>query len=233
MQFHLPKPLHGWRAFVGEVGIVVLGVLIALGAGQVVEDLHWRGEARDFRAAVDSEVDYNLAAYDCRLGQSRCVERRLAELEEWSAEQRAGKASSLLREISYPLRLMPISAIWNSRSADLSAHIPAEARLTYSDLYSAMANLWELEEAERETWLNLNGFNHATKLSPDELIRLDALIFRAKTLDQLVRREARWLGPDSTTLSVYANFGKRSSRAPPFDPTFCEPIVAGAGASGS
>jgi hypothetical protein len=32
MQFHLPKPLRGWRAFVGEVGVIVLGVLVALGA---------------------------------------------------------------------------------------------------------------------------------------------------------------------------------------------------------
>jgi hypothetical protein len=30
MHFHLPKPLHGWRAFAGEVGIIVVGVLIAL-----------------------------------------------------------------------------------------------------------------------------------------------------------------------------------------------------------
>jgi uncharacterized membrane protein YraQ (UPF0718 family) len=29
MHFHLPKPLHGWREFKGEVGIIVLGVLIA------------------------------------------------------------------------------------------------------------------------------------------------------------------------------------------------------------
>ena len=31
MHFHLPKPLHGWREFVGEVGIIVIGVLIAAG----------------------------------------------------------------------------------------------------------------------------------------------------------------------------------------------------------
>lgn len=37
MHFHLPKPLHGWREFAGEVGIIVLGVLIALGAQQLVE----------------------------------------------------------------------------------------------------------------------------------------------------------------------------------------------------
>jgi hypothetical protein len=29
-QFHLPKPLHGWRQFAGEVGIIVIGVLIGL-----------------------------------------------------------------------------------------------------------------------------------------------------------------------------------------------------------
>jgi hypothetical protein len=31
MHFHLPKPLHGWREFAGEVGIIVVGVLIARG----------------------------------------------------------------------------------------------------------------------------------------------------------------------------------------------------------
>jgi hypothetical protein len=30
MHFHLPGPLHGWREFAGEVGIIVLGVLIVL-----------------------------------------------------------------------------------------------------------------------------------------------------------------------------------------------------------
>ena len=37
MHFHLPKPLHGWREFAGEVGIIVLGVLIALGAEQLIQ----------------------------------------------------------------------------------------------------------------------------------------------------------------------------------------------------
>ena len=32
MHFQVPKPLHGWREFAGEVGIIVVGVLIALAA---------------------------------------------------------------------------------------------------------------------------------------------------------------------------------------------------------
>lgn len=42
MHVHLPKPLHGWRAFAGEVGIIVLGVLVALGLDQVADQIHWQ-----------------------------------------------------------------------------------------------------------------------------------------------------------------------------------------------
>jgi hypothetical protein len=31
MLFRLPKPLHGWREFIHEIVIVVIGVLLALG----------------------------------------------------------------------------------------------------------------------------------------------------------------------------------------------------------
>lgn len=46
MHVHLPKPLHGWRAFIGEVGIIVLGVLIALGFEQLVDAWQWRQKMR-------------------------------------------------------------------------------------------------------------------------------------------------------------------------------------------
>jgi hypothetical protein len=47
MHFHLPKPLHGWREFAGEVAIIVLGVLIALGAEQLVQAVHRQAQARE------------------------------------------------------------------------------------------------------------------------------------------------------------------------------------------
>lgn len=65
---HLPKPLHGWREFAGEVGIIVIGVLIALGAEQLVERVHHRSQVREavekLRAeTVDNRhvLDYDLA----------------------------------------------------------------------------------------------------------------------------------------------------------------------------
>ena len=47
MHIHKPKALHGWREFVGEIGVIVCGVLIAIALGQTVEALHHRGEAKE------------------------------------------------------------------------------------------------------------------------------------------------------------------------------------------
>ena len=34
MEIHKPKPIHNWRDFLKEVGTIVLGVCVALGAEQ-------------------------------------------------------------------------------------------------------------------------------------------------------------------------------------------------------
>ena len=49
MDIHKPKPFHGWRELLKEVGIIVLGVLIALGAEQAVSKIHERAQADDTR----------------------------------------------------------------------------------------------------------------------------------------------------------------------------------------
>ena len=65
--FHIPKPLHGCREFVGEVGIIVLGALIALAAGQVVEIIHDRQLAADARTNVRAEAAQNVGFIRDRL----------------------------------------------------------------------------------------------------------------------------------------------------------------------
>ena len=76
MRFKTIKPLHGWREFVGEVGIIVLGVLIALAAQQVAQSVQERGEARDADQAVRGEIEQNLGKLKSRWGIWACVEKR-------------------------------------------------------------------------------------------------------------------------------------------------------------
>jgi hypothetical protein len=81
MHFHLPKPLHGWRQFFGEVGIIVIGVLIALGAEEVAEAVHWRFETTQLRESLHREIkdDLTNAAYEVMV--SPCVRAWIQRLD--------------------------------------------------------------------------------------------------------------------------------------------------------
>src|SRR3569832_230098 len=118
MHFHLPKPLRGWREFFGEVGVIVLGVLIALTTQQIVETLHWRGEVRDFRAAIRSEMSIDLGTYVYHEAEGRCLNRRLDELQYWLDSARAGRPFKLTGPIGTPNSLVIDSNVWQSRDAD-------------------------------------------------------------------------------------------------------------------
>jgi hypothetical protein len=85
MRFIIPKPIHGWRAFWGEVGIIVLGVLIALGAQQLAEDWSDRRQTQTTMAALraeiaehnDSYMTYQIVA-PCVYAQIDAIEQKLA-----------------------------------------------------------------------------------------------------------------------------------------------------------
>jgi hypothetical protein len=81
MHFHLPKPLHGWREFVGEVGIIVVGVLIALSADQAVESWQWREKVDAAKASIGLELNTQLDYSEEVMALSRCAPRFVDALE--------------------------------------------------------------------------------------------------------------------------------------------------------
>ena len=80
MKLSVPRPLHGWRVFAGEVGVIVIGVLIALGAQQLVARLNERREAAQTRATLTSEIEETLAFLELRRAAQPCIDQRLKEL---------------------------------------------------------------------------------------------------------------------------------------------------------
>ena len=80
MHLELLKPQHGWRQFSGEVGIIVVGVLIALGAQQTVE--HWNSaqQAEEARRAIKLEMQGNYVFAKERLAVERCINSQLDSL---------------------------------------------------------------------------------------------------------------------------------------------------------
>ena len=60
MHFHVAGPKHGWNTVFWDLAIVTVGVLVALAAQQVADDLHWKREAADFRNALKPELSIDL-----------------------------------------------------------------------------------------------------------------------------------------------------------------------------
>lgn len=175
-------PLHGWRPFWGEVGIVVLGVLIALGAQQAVETWSWRGQVRDFRAAANKELSENLAAYQFRLAQSQCIERRLDELRRLAAMPEDAPAPRRLRKIGRPLSFGYSAGVWENKDDAVTAHLPGDLRKRYAEIYDEFRNDDANRIRENEAWFQIAQYNLPVALRHEDRLRLTELIERASEL---------------------------------------------------
>jgi hypothetical protein len=74
MDIHKPKPVHSWREFLSEIGVVVLGIVIALSGEQAVETLHRKVEVSALRADLHEEARQVLAdAEKCEVRTSYLI----------------------------------------------------------------------------------------------------------------------------------------------------------------
>jgi ribosome modulation factor len=174
------KPLRGWREFLGELGIIVLGVFIALGADQAVRTFNQRSEMRELRTAIDREIAMGMATYDARVKQSPCADARLAELERWLQGWREGRPEKLIGPISAPRSGPAGTSVWESRDPAVVVQMPLDVKLAYAGIYDAFSNLEVQRLDERMTWLALAEFDGAETLDNGNLMRLQGLITRAR-----------------------------------------------------
>src|SRR5436190_21182544 len=103
MRFHLPKPLHGWREFAGEVGIIVVGVLIALGAQQLVENWQWDQKAAQTKKILDAELHRNAVSAYKWLTVAPCVDQQLVSIDKALATDRQSGNVQATEPLTSPL----------------------------------------------------------------------------------------------------------------------------------
>lgn len=80
MEIHKPKPVHNLRELATEIGVIVVGILIALGLEQAIESWHTNERTEVAQQAVDAEIRFNLAKVNRELDMRDCMERQLAAL---------------------------------------------------------------------------------------------------------------------------------------------------------
>ena len=156
MHVHLPKPLHGWRAFLGEVGIIVLGVLIALSAEQLVESIHQRHVAAEARENVRAEAALDMKFIRSRLAVQHCIDDRLDELGNLLSDAGDGAMKRQPTWISRP----PVSPFFTRRweaatASGRNSLFPPKEQELYGDLYEIFARFSDYEAREQQVWSDL------------------------------------------------------------------------------
>jgi len=185
VHLHPPKPLHGWRAFVGEVGIIVLGVLIALGAEQVVQSVHQRGEARDAEQAIRGELEHDMALLRSHAETNTCVDARIAELQALiDSAQGAGGVIRTPSWVGRPQFWTMQMARWQATSqAGRAALIPADDLALYGSMYSYMANVNAEMAVEQDDWARLRSLEHLRRLTPEMVFQVTTTLQQARYIN--------------------------------------------------
>ena len=115
MEIHKPKPVHSWDELAREVGVIVIGIVIALLGEQVVEAAHWSRKAEAVRASLDRELTGDLAfAAEQQTGKV-CTERYLDALQTAIVHNDA-KAAKALHDLGPPFDPAP----WQSDAWDVA-----------------------------------------------------------------------------------------------------------------
>jgi hypothetical protein len=177
MHFHLPKPLHGWRALIGEIGIIVIGVLIALGAEQIVEALHWRSEVAQLRTAMRTELSIDRARTETNLAQDPCMLARLDAIERWAS---AAPQGSRIASAERPFLWNDHSSTWDiAKTSPAATHFSLGERLRYAGAYDSIANEQRYLFDEQASWAEL-GASLASADKPQNRDRIEREVESAR-----------------------------------------------------
>ncbi len=163
MEVHRPKLLHGWRGFLKEVGIIVLGVLIALGAEQLAEMFHERRASIDARNSVRSEIGANLYLLMGRVDVQHCIDRRLSEIGTLLSRTGDGVPNPQPTWISRPTFWSLPSSNWQAAtSAGRAALLSHDDQIKLGTYFAAFDFLVREQEREQIAWAHLRGLESWT-----------------------------------------------------------------------
>jgi hypothetical protein len=156
MAVRLPKVPHGWREFLKEYAIVVLGVLTALVLEQMVGAAHDRALAREARQAIDQELQDNLDRVAYRADQQACNERRLNEVQALLAGWHGDDAFPAGLKVGFPGDVGVSDQRWQANlTSGRFSEEPAEEQADQAGLYTLIRVIDMIENKEIDYWVRL------------------------------------------------------------------------------
>jgi hypothetical protein len=188
MDIHKPKPWHDWRELAKEVGTIVIGVLIALGAEQAVEWLHWRHEVKVAFAEIRGEMAQSSQKLAFRVAAEPCIARRLDALE--SVIERVAKhepAPHLASAITDPGNAYSESIWQNYRAAQTLTHFGDKEIQLLGAYYLQISSLRQLVSHESDAMSVLAEMKgDPARLGPADIANLRVALQHARFDNALI-----------------------------------------------
>jgi hypothetical protein len=225
MRFRFFRPLHGWREFIHEIVIVIIGVLLALAGAELIDSLRWRSEVRSFRSAVDHELGRNLGIYRSVTVGRDCGSRRLAELERFLADSNRGRQDKLRRPIGRPFLQTFYFSVWDNKGADVTDHLPLNLRTSYGELYDEFRNNGQVLLNERDVWRSLTQFEQPVPLDNASQMRMRELLTRAEQFNTAAAGNYDYIVRLAGPLGIKA-IADPQLKPPGASDSFCQPLLA-------
>lgn len=208
MRLKLPKPLKGWRAFAGEVGVIVLGVLIALGLGKVAEDLDWRSKVADSWVLLHQEFARTAGVLDERRMMAPCFNRRLEQLDVLLRAARTSGRLPQIGEVGRPGTRPIQDAVWESLTADGTlVHFDPQRQAELAVVHTLISRYRQPIEDENRVWARFFTMERVAGPVSDQLLAdLLGTLAEARYLTDLNNRRAEQYFNAIKSLGIRPNY---------------------------
>jgi hypothetical protein len=171
MEIHLPGPIRTFRDFFVHLGIIILGILIALGLEQIVEAHHRAKIGRETVVSFRSELAYDrqqvVEVMGATAGLRGQLQRQIEAIE--AVRDPAPKGAI---PIEYPLIHFDYiaSASWETAIATQALYyIPAADAKRFSEAYGVFRLFMDEERTGLTAWQDLRRFGaDAAALTPEQ-----------------------------------------------------------------
>ena len=206
----IPQPRDGWRVFAGEVGVIVLGVLIALVAQQVAEDWQWRQTVARTKADLNAQISDAVASSAERAAVDRCLSQRLSQLAtkvaatrgEWQGDPYILPGEKSVKEViryavplvyRTPWRGFPDDVWQQAKEGGVLVHMtPADIPL-YTNAFTMISILRSLSGPEKEGQAELSFLAFDGPLGPSDRARALSTISKLDIVNRDTLNPARAL----------------------------------------
>jgi hypothetical protein len=150
------------QKFVREVGSVVLGVLIALGLGEVATGIRWRFDAVNARAAMLTDFERDAGVMHERQLATPCIERRLREIDVLITQARQSGALPVVSAIGRPPTRPLVTAAWDmGLSSGVLPHLSRADANGFAANFDMIEELGDDMKTQNALWARLSALETA------------------------------------------------------------------------